>query len=446
MPEITFIEDRKSVCIPVAHEEQTLLEASLAHGIPHYHSCGGLARCSTCRVYVIEGLSSFGPRSAAEAELAGRGDWPESVRLACQSRPTAPAKVRRIVFDQIDADLAEKGLSGWPAPEERDLAILFCDIDGFTSITENQLAFDVVHSLNRFFRQVGDPILANGGVINRYMGDGLLALFGVNGGSREECSLQAIRASLRMLSAVRTLNIYLQEHFGFSFELRIGLHYGRVVVGQIGHPEKVEFTVVGDAVNAASRIEGVNKGHGTQLLASEDLVGPVLASLQIGQTIEEILLRGRLEPLHLYEIIGFREVDPVFLLQSTFEQIAPEADAFAQSFYERLFGIAPKLQPLFANTDMVIMRRMLMRMIAVTVRGLPGISPQLRELGARHTGYGVRPEYYAFAIEALLGALQKHLGSAFVPEVEKAWTGVLHLIRDTMLDGASSVRPDETPE
>lgn len=437
MPEITFIEERKEIRVSLAAPAQTLLEASLACGIPHYHSCGGVAKCSTCRVFVMEGLDSFGPRSEMEAELASRGQWPEMVRLACQSRPTAAAKVRRIVFDQLDADLAEKDHSNWPAAEERDLAILFCDIDGFTSITENQLAFDVVHSLNRFFRQIGDPVLANGGVINRYLGDGLLALFGVNGASREEASLQAVRASLRMLNAVRGLNAYLQAHFGFTFELRIGLHFGRVVVGQIGHPEKVEFTVIGDAVNAASRIEGVNKGHGTRLLASEDLVTPILASLEIGQRIEEIILRGRLEPLHLYEITGFREVDPVFLLQSTFEQIAPNADAVAESFYERLFSLNPELERLFVNTDMVVMRRMLMRMIAVTVRGLPGISPHLRDLGARHRGYGVRPEYYPFATEALLGALRQHLGDAFIPEVEKAWTGVLHLIRDTMLEGAA---------
>ncbi len=300
-----------------------------------------------------------------------------------------------------------------------------------------------MHSLNRFFRQIGDPILANGGVINRYLGDGPLALFGVNGGSREECSLQAVRASLRMLSAVRGLNVYRQEHFGFTFELRIGLHFGRVVVGQIGHPEKVEFTVIGDAVNAASRFEGVNKGHGTQLLASEDLVAPILETLLIGQTIEEILLRARQEPLHLYEITGFREVDSVFLLQSTFEQIAPQADAFAECFYEQLFALKPELKELFAKTDMGVMRRMLIRMIAVTVRGLPGISDQLRELGARHVGYGASPAHYAFAIEAMLSALRTHLSTAFVPEVEKAWTGVLHMIRETMLEGISAAAVEE---
>jgi hemoglobin-like flavoprotein len=131
-------------------------------------------------------------------------------------------------------------------------------------------------------------------------------------------------------------------------------------------------------------------------------------------------------------------VDPVFLLQSTFEQIAPDADAIAQSFYERLFALNPELERLFVHTDMVVMRRMLMRMIAVTVRGLPGISPHLRDLGARHRGYGVRPEYYPYATEALLGAFREHLGDAFIPEVEKAWAGVLQLIRDNMLEGAAS--------
>src|SRR6478752_6373347 len=149
MPTIEFIEEQKTVAVEYASNQQSLLEASLAAGLPHYHACAGQARCSTCRVLVIDGLESFGSRSAKEVELAMRRHWPDTVRLACQSRPTGPAKVRRLVHDAIDADLACSKADAWPSAEEKRIGLLFCDISGFTTIAEGQLAYDIVHSLNR---------------------------------------------------------------------------------------------------------------------------------------------------------------------------------------------------------------------------------------------------------------------------------------------------------
>jgi len=448
MPTIEFIEEQKTVAVEYASNQQSLLEASLAAGLPHYHACAGQARCSTCRVLVIDGLESFGSRSAKEVELAMQRHWPDTVRLACQSRPTGPAKVRRLVHDAIDADLACSKADAWPSAEEKRIGLLFCDISGFTTIAEGQLAYDIVHSLNRFFKQLGDPILANHGVINRYYGDGMLALFGLEGVTHAECVRQAVRAGLRMLAAAQNLNGYLQDHFGFSFDPRIGLHYGSVVVGQVGHPDKVDFTVIGDAVNTASRIEAWNKNHGTRLLASEDLVAPILPSLEIGRHFEA-KLRGRSESVRLVEILGFLERDPIFLVQSTFEIIAPKADAFAADFYQHLFARSPEVEPLFARVEMATMRLMLMRMIGVTVRGLhnlPQILPALRALGMRHSGYGVRTEHFDFAEDALLHALALHLGDAFGPEVRQGWREVFDLIRRTMLSSFPQVLGDNQPD
>jgi class 3 adenylate cyclase/hemoglobin-like flavoprotein len=435
MPTIEFIEEQKATAVELPAKTQSLLDASLAAGLPHFHACDGQARCSTCRVLVLEGLESFGPRSTKEAELAAQRHWPDAVRLACLSCPFGPAKVRRLVHDSIDADLSVGNVAGWPAAEEKNMGLLFCDISGFTTIAEAQLPYDIVHSLNRFFKQLGDPILANHGVINKYLGDGMLALFGLDNSQHEECARQAVRASLRMLAAAQHVNAYLQTHFGFSFEPRIGLHYGPVVVGQVGHPDKIDFTVIGDAVNTASRIEALNKNHGTRVLASEDLVAPILSSLEVGRRFET-RIRGRNESVRLVEILGFLESDPVFLVQSTFEIIAPKADAFATDFYRRLFAQHPVIEPLFARVEMATMRHMLMRMIGVTVRGLrdlPQLLPSLRDLGMRHVGYGVGAEHFDFAEDALLHALALHLGEAFGPEVRKGWREVFDLIRRTML-------------
>jgi Adenylate cyclase, family 3 (some proteins contain HAMP domain) len=435
MPTIEFIEGKRATPVDCVEKTQTLLDASLAAGLPHFHACDGQARCSTCRVLVIDGLESFGPRSAKEADLASQRHWPDSVRLACQSCPFGPAKVRRLVHDFIDADLANHQADGWPAAEEKKIGVLFCDISGFTTIAENQLPYDIVHSLNRFFKQLGDPIYASNGVINKYLGDGMLALFGLDNASHEECARRAVRASLRMLDAAEHLNAYLQKHFGFSFEPRIGLHYGSVIVGQVGHPDKIDFTVIGDPVNTASRIETLNKNHGTRLLASEDLIAPILPSLEVGRRFET-RIRGRHESVRLVEVLGLLERDPIFLVQSTYEIIAPKAEAFAADFYECLFARHPEIEPLFARTERATMQLMLMRMIGVAVRGLhnlPEVLPGLRDLGMRHAGYGVRPAHFDFAEDALLHALALHLGAAFSPEAQQGWRDVFALLRRTML-------------
>ncbi|HPA17891.1 MAG TPA: adenylate/guanylate cyclase domain-containing protein [Verrucomicrobiae bacterium] len=303
MAEVEFIEGHRSVVVRCPDLGQTLLEASLAAGIPHYHTCEGQARCSTCRVLVLDGGDALGPRSELEDELARMRGWPDAIRLACQARPSGAARVRRVVNDEVDVDLACRECVGWPSAEERELGLLFCDIRDFTAITEQQLAYDVVHSLNRFFRQVGDPIIANGGTINKYMGDGLLALFGIGGESREACCIRAARAGVEMLAAASALNVYLEEHFGFSFRPRIGLHFGRVLVGQLGHPSRMDFTVVGDAVNAASRIEASNKAHGTDMLASGELVEPIRGLVHVGRVFDG-RLRGMRQRVVLHEILG----------------------------------------------------------------------------------------------------------------------------------------------
>ena len=136
------------------------------------------------------------------------------------------------------------------------------------------------------------------------------------------------------------------------------------------------------------------------------MVAPILPSLEIGRSFETYL-RGRCKRVRLFEILGFLESDPIFLVRSTFEMIAPKADAFAKDFYRRLFALQPEIEFLFARTEMATMRLMLMRMIGVTVGGLhnlPKIRSELRALGMRHSGYGVRAEHFDFAEDALLHA------------------------------------------
>ncbi len=153
---------------------------------------------------------------------------------------------------------------------------------------------------------MGDAVLDNGGVIDKYIGDGMMALFGVDGGQPRAVCLGAVRAGLRMLEKLAEFNGYLRQHFGVAFAMRIGIHYGNVVVGQMGHPKKSQFTAIGDAVNMASRIESAVKGTAANLLVSEAVFEKIQDAVRIG--VETIApLKGKLGTFKLYEVVRLLE-------------------------------------------------------------------------------------------------------------------------------------------
>jgi adenylate cyclase len=250
----------------------TLLEISRANGVPHASVCGGRARCSTCRVGIEGGAASLAPPGAAEAETLARVGAAPNVRLACQIRPTADLSVTRLVNPQVSLPV-----QGFTSPQsqgvERTLAVLFFDARGFTELSEKRLPYDVVFILNRLFAEVGEAIGAEGGHIDKYMGDGLLALFG--GGEMDEPS-NACRAALRAAHgidlALERLNHDLATELGRPIAIGVGIEIGPLVVGRIGHPATAALTVIGSTVNTAARLEAMTKEKGCQVIVSEEVM------------------------------------------------------------------------------------------------------------------------------------------------------------------------------
>jgi class 3 adenylate cyclase/hemoglobin-like flavoprotein len=424
----------------------TILEASLANGIAHYHACGGKGRCTTCRVLVVDGAPSLLPRTDAEIRLARSRNWPDEIRLACQAKLVGEVTVRRLVIDDVDAELIYSGTADLPSGHdghEASLAVMFCDIGDFTTFAAAHLPYDVVHLLNRYYTVIGEAVLENHGYIDKYMGDGLMALFTLDASDARRCCRSAVRAGLQTISRMADLNRYAERHFGRQFRLRIGLHYGPLIVGDVGHRSKRQLTAMGDTVNVASRIETQAKELGTTFLASWEAVAPVRKEV-IHSRPFRARLRGQTRSHALVEIIGLRRADAVFVVQSTFARVMPEADIFAQIFYQHLFRLDPSLCPMFAITDFVKQRRMLLNMIGVTVQGLDRFAevvPMLRDLGERHAGYGVRPEHYETAGRALLLALESVLCEDFTKDVCQAWETVFGWMRDAMLGRDAGTGP-----
>src|SRR5262245_20205638 len=224
MPKIVYRPDQREVEVDPA---ETILAASLRASIPHAHACGGNARCSTCRVLILDGLDRCAPRNDRERALAERLRFGPELRLACQTQAACDLTLRRLVLDAEDEALTSQirpGASTDAVGEEKRLAILFADIRGFTAFSEALPPYDVIHVLNRYFHKMGEVIDAHGGAIDNYMGDGLMALFGVS--DPRDAAIRAVRAGLGMLEAVGRLRPYLEGVYLKSFRIGVGIHYG----------------------------------------------------------------------------------------------------------------------------------------------------------------------------------------------------------------------------
>lgn len=266
--------------VPVS-DERTLLRQALAHDIPMAHVCNGNARCSTCRVVVLDG--DLPPRNEAEQALATKLGLPPEVRLSCQLPAAHQMRVRRIVRDPLDRTLLEQSNQS----REMNLAILFSDVRAFTPFAARHLPYDVVHILNRYFWAMGRCVETHHGRVDKYIGDGLMAVFGMDGAPNPVVA--AVAAARDMLRELEAFNEYLGAAFGERFEIGIGIHFGSVVVGRIGHPDNAALTVIGDNVNVAARVESATKDTSPVLLSAEAYA---LAG-EIGWREFEVQLKGK---------------------------------------------------------------------------------------------------------------------------------------------------------
>ncbi len=268
MPDAFVWPDRISVPLD---DGQSVLSASLDAGVDFAHVCGGRARCSTCRIRVVDGLDALSERTEREQRMAARLDFPDEVRLACQTRAAGPVRFWRLVLDDVDIAMASQlGKGHYTGPVGRDVepvSVLFADIAGFTAMSESLPAYDVVHILNRYFRRAGASVESRGGRVDNYMGDGLLAVFGIN--HEPDPALSAVRVALDLLDIAEEMDGYVGRTYTCSFQVRVGIALGDVVFGLMGAESSARETVVGDVVNTASRLESANKSTGTSILVTD---------------------------------------------------------------------------------------------------------------------------------------------------------------------------------
>jgi adenylate cyclase len=272
----------------------SVLEASRLLGVPHAAICGGKGRCSTCRVRVRAGPGALPAPSALEAAVLKRVGAAANVRLACQLRPTGDVEAAPLLppFGH-----AREGFrrSGYRLGAEKEIAILFADLRAFTRLAESKLPYDVVFVLNRYFAAMGKAIEEAGGRVDKFIGDGIMALFGLESGAAAGAR-QALEAARIMSLRLQELNGALEHEIESPLRIGIGVHLGPVIVGEMGYGPATQLTAVGDAVNIASRLESLCKELGAELVASQEVVARAGADLA-GFPLHEVEIRGRRQPL-----------------------------------------------------------------------------------------------------------------------------------------------------
>ena len=286
----------------------SVLEASRMAGIPHASVCGGRGRCSTCRIKVDGPQDALLPPAPEEVKVLRRVGAAPDVRLACQLRPQGDLRVTPLLPASAQASAGFRR-PGYLHGAEREIAILFADLRSFTQLSEKKLPYDLVFLLNRYFAETGHAVEAAGGRIDKFIGDGVMALFGLDTGVEAGCR-EALAAARQMSERMEALNRALVHDISEPLRIGIGIHTGPAIVGEMGYGSAVSVTAVGDSVNTASRIEGLTKTYACELVISDAVA--LRAGIDLGAAPRhEIEIRGRVERLVVRAFVSARDLPVV---------------------------------------------------------------------------------------------------------------------------------------
>ena len=184
--------------------------------------------------------------------------------------------------------------------EEREVTVFFSDIRSFTTVSEHLSPLELVRVLNRYFSAMGKIVTSHGGVLDKFIGDAIMAFWGAPLRDAEQAD-HALQAALEMLKALQDLNRDFQERGDPEIRIGIGIYTGRAVVGNVGSADRFDYTVIGDTVNVASRLEGLTKEYKVPIVFGETTKEKLRGTYPV-LSLGSVFVKGRSEPLQIYTV------------------------------------------------------------------------------------------------------------------------------------------------
>jgi adenylate cyclase len=210
--------------------------------------------------------------------------------------------VSSAVVEEILKDHSKLKLGG----QKKTLTVMFCDLKGFTKLSEHMDATKLTALLNEYFTRMTNIILKNKGTLDKYMGDAIMCFWGAPLDIPNHAEL-ACKTAIEMVAELKEINRVWKEKHGITLEIRIGLHTGEMSVGNMGSEQVFSYTVMGDHVNLGSRLEGVNNIYGTSVVASEATKNAVNSSFHF-RALDEVLVKGKEDSVKIFELLTSGEV------------------------------------------------------------------------------------------------------------------------------------------
>jgi len=243
---------------------------------------------------MMENINVFA--SSASPVISNALNMHEMAALQNNTRTAFARYVPADVMDEIINDTRKKA----QISENRNISILFSDIRNFTNISEHSDAQSVVEFLNSYFSQMGSEIISENGHIDKFIGDAIMAVFGAFQ-TLDNSPASAIRAAVKMLSALELINELPSSLSIDNIEMGIGINCGECIMGNIGFKNKMDFTVIGDTVNIASRLEGLTKVYRHPIIVSEAVYEATKDNFLL-RKLDSVRVKGKTKPLGIYAV------------------------------------------------------------------------------------------------------------------------------------------------
>jgi adenylate cyclase len=238
----------------------------------------------------------------------------------------------RYMTKEVADRLLEEGESSLGGTSQ-EVTILFSDIRDFTPMAERLGPRETVAMLNEYFSEMVDVVFQHGGILDKYIGDAIMALFGAPFPTGRDAD-QAVAVANDMMRALAEHNQHRQKTSKPPIRIGIGISTGEVIVGNIGSPRRMDYTVIGDSVNLASRLEAANKYYGTSVLICDRAASQLREPARLRE-IELLRVKGKLNPVAIYEVLDYHHDTSFPHLDSVLSDFERGIAAYRKREFER---------------------------------------------------------------------------------------------------------------